>query len=76
MQRDDREWRHGEGIFSSAFSKEWQRERRCLFITGVGVGKFLGCEGFFPNLPKLARKVFCATFAYKVSPTKIIKTFF
>ena len=33
-------------------------------------------KDFCPNFPKLARKVFCATFAYKFSPTKIMKTFF
>jgi len=33
---------------------------------------FGGAKDFFPNFPKLARKVFCATLAYKVSPTKII----
>jgi len=25
---------------------------------GVGAGKFVGCERFFPNLPKLASKLF------------------
>jgi len=74
MQWDAGEWRHGGVIFPSAFSKEWHQERRYLFITGVGVGKFLGCEEFSPNFPKLDRKVFCATFAYKFSPTKIMKT--
>jgi len=58
MHRDAREWRRGEGISLSALSKEGQRGRRCLFIIGVGTGKFLGCEGFFPNFPKLAQKVF------------------
>jgi len=76
MHRDAGEWRHGEGISSPALSKEGQGERRCLFIIGVGAGKFWWCEGFCPNLPKLARKVFCATFAYKFSPTKIMKTTF
>ena len=28
-------------------------------------------KDFFPNFPKVPRKVFCATFAYKFSPTKI-----
>jgi len=36
----------------------------------------LGCKGFCPNFPKLARKVFCATFACKFSPTKVMKTSF
>jgi len=66
-------WR---GHFPSALSKQWQRERRYLFIIGVGTGKFWGCEGFCPNFPKLARKVFCATFAYNYSPTKFMKTSF
>ena len=38
--------------------------------------QILGCEGFWPNFPKLALKVYCATFAYKFSPTKIMKTSF
>jgi len=76
MHRDAGKWRHGEGIVPSALSKEWQRERKCLFIIGVGAGKFLGCEGFFPNFPKLARKVFCETFADIFSPTEIMKTYF
>jgi len=33
-------------------------------------------KDFCPNFPKLPRKVFCATFDYTFSPTKIIKTFF
>jgi len=48
-------WR---GISPSALSKEWQRERRCLFIISVGAGKFWKCEGFCPILPKLAEKFF------------------
>jgi len=32
-------------------------------------------KDFCPNFPKLSRKVFCATFTYKFSPTKIMKTF-
>jgi len=31
-------------------------------------------KDFCPNFPKLPRKGFCATFAYKFSPTKIITT--
>jgi len=31
---------------------------------------------FCPNSPKLARKRFCATFAYKFSPTQIMKASF
>jgi len=58
MHRDAGEWRHGEGISPTALSNEGQRGRWCLFIIGVGAGKFLGCEGFFPNFPKIARKVF------------------
>jgi len=46
------------------------------FHHSVGAGKFLGCEGFFPNFHKLAPKVFCATFAYKFSPTKVVKASF
>jgi len=50
--------------------------RRCLFIIGVGAGKFLGCERFCPNFPRLARKVFWATSAYNFSPTKVVKASF
>jgi len=39
-------------------------------------GNFRGAKDLFPNFPKLARKVFSTTFAYKVSPTKIIKDLF
>jgi len=76
MHRDAGEWSHGEGIFPSALSEEGKRGRKCLFIIGVGAGKFSGCEGFCPNFPTIARKVFCATFAYKFSPTKIMKISF
>jgi len=76
MHRDTGEWRYGEGISHSALSKEVPRGWRCLFIIGVGVGKILGCEEFRPNFPKLARKLFCATFAYKFSRTKIMNTSF
>jgi len=55
--------------------KGGQRGRRCLFIIGAGGGKVLGARRiFFPNIPKLTRKGFCATFAYKFFPAKIIKT--
>jgi len=36
---------------------------------------FGDAKDFCPNFPKFPEK-FCATFAYKFSPTKIIKTFF
>jgi len=65
MHRLAGEWRNGEGISPSALLKEWQRERRCLFIIGVGAGKFWGCEGFCLNLPKFARKVFVQIFSQK-----------
>jgi len=62
MHRDCGEWRHGDGISSSALSRG-ATGAEVLFITGVGAGKFWGEKDF-------ARKVFCATFAYKFSPTK------
>jgi len=37
---------------------------------------FWGAKDFFPNFPKLVRKVFCASFAYRFSPTMMMKTFF
>ena len=37
---------------------------------------FGGAKDFCPNFPKLAWKVFCETFTYKVAPIKIVKTFF
>jgi len=71
MYRDAGEWRHSEGSISpSVLSKQGQWGWRCLFTIGVGVGQFLGCEEFCPNFPKLARKVFCETFAYKFSSTR------
>jgi len=45
-------------VSPSARSKEEQRERRRLFIIGVGAGKFSVCEGFCSDFPKLAEKVF------------------
>ena len=57
-------------FWPSVLSKEGKRGRRCLFIIGVGVGKFLWCKEFCPNFPKLARKVFCETFTYKFSSTR------
>jgi len=36
---------------------------------------FWGCEGFLPEFLQTCPKSFCATFAYKLYPTKIIKTF-
>jgi len=76
MHRDAGERKHSEGISLSALSKEGQRGRRCVFIIGIGAGKILVCAGFCLNFPKLARKVFCGTFAYKFSSTKIMKTSF
>jgi len=58
------------GISQTALSKEGQRARRCLFITGVGAGKILACQGFVRISPNFL-EVFCATFAYKFSPTKM-----
>jgi len=49
----------------------WPRSHRCRSRQIFRVAK-----DFCPNFPKLAWKVFCATFAYKFSPTKIMKTFF
>jgi len=64
------------GHFPLCIYKGGQRERMCFFITGVGAGSFWDCKGLLREFAKLARKVICATFAYKFSPTKIIKTFF
>jgi len=36
---------------------------------GVGAGKFWGCEGFLPEFAQTCPKYFCATFAYKFSPS-------
>jgi len=60
------------GYFPLCPFKRRAKGWRCLFIIGVGAGKFSGCEGFCPNFPKLARKIFCATFAYNFSLTKVI----
>ena len=76
MHRDAGRLRHGGGIHPSVLSKWKQRGRSGLIIIGLGAGKVLGCEGFFPEFPQTPRKVFCATFVYKFSPTKIIKRFF
>jgi len=56
--------------FPSARSKEGQRGRRCLFIIRVGAGKFSGCEGFSPDFPKLARKVFVQLLSLNFLPQR------
>ena len=71
VHRDVGRWRHDGGIYPLFFQKgsnrgggafhHWFRSRQVF-----GVAK-----DFFPNFPKLPRKAFCATFAYKFSPTKI-----
>jgi len=77
MHRDAGKWRHSKCISPSVLSKERQRRWRYIFIIGAEAGKVLGVwRFFFQNFPKLSRKVFCVTFAYKFSPTKIIKIFF
>jgi len=43
---------------------------------GVGAGKFLGVWRIFSEFSQIYPKGFCATFAYKCSPTMIMKTFF
>ena len=43
---------------------------------GAGASKFLGVRKLFPEFYQTCPKHFCATFAYKFSPTKIMKTFF
>jgi len=46
-----------------------QREHRCRSRQ-----TFEGEKDVCPNFLKLVRKVICATFAYKVAPTQIMKT--
>jgi len=46
------------------------------FSYGVGAGKIWGCKGFLPEFSETCPKSFRATYAYKFSPPKIIKTFF
>jgi len=51
--------------------KRGPTEAEVIFHHRIRSRQTLGLgEDFCPNLPKLARKVFCATFAYKFSPTK------
>jgi len=45
-------------------------------IISVGASKFWRWEGFLSEFPQTCPKSCCATFAYKCSPTKIMKTFF
>ena len=62
--------------FSTNFKQS--RGQIVFFIVvyiGEKVSKFWGCEEFCPNFTKLAWK-FCASFAYILSPTKIMKTTF
>jgi len=55
--------------------KRGQWRQRCLFIIGVGAGKFLGVRRIFLKYPQTRPKSFCAIFAHKFSPTKIMKMF-
>jgi len=52
-------WR---GISPSDLAKEGQWRRKCLFITGVGAGKFWECEGFLPEFPQTCPKNFLGNF--------------
>ena len=76
MHRDAGRLRHGGGIHPSVLSKGKQRRRGGLFIIGLGAGKVLEMQRIFARISPNSPKIFCATFAYKFSPTKIIKTFF
>jgi len=49
---------NGEGISPSALSKKEQWGRRCLFIIGVGAGKFLGAKDSARISPNLSEKFF------------------
>jgi len=71
MHRDAGEWRHVEGIPPLSFQKRGNGsgEAFSVFIIGVA-GKFLGCEGFFPNFPNLAQKVFLCNFCLKIFFTR------
>jgi len=54
MHVDAEKWEH----LSLCPFKRGQRGWKCLFIVGVGAGKFLGCEGFLPEFPQIPRNVF------------------
>jgi len=76
MHMDVGRWRHGRGIYPSVLWKGEQRGWRWLFIIGLGVAKFWGLRRILPEFLYTSPKSFCATFSYKFSPTKIIKTVF
>jgi len=49
--------------------------QRCKGSIGVGSGKFLGVRRIFARIfSNLPETFFCTTFAYKVVPTKSVKT--
>ena len=53
-------WRHGGGIQPSVLSKREQRRRRCLFIIGLGAGKFLVWRKIFARIsPNFHEKFLC-----------------
>ena len=66
-------------IPSLFFQKGRQQGQRCIFIIGIRASTFWGAifclKDFYPQFPKLAWKIICATFTCNCSPTNIIKTF-
>jgi len=71
MLRVAGEWRHGGAFQGGALRAKVIFHHRCR------AGKLLGARKIFSRIsPNLHEKFFCATFAYKVSPTKIMKSFF
>ena len=76
MHRDAGRWKHGEGIHTPVLSKEEQGGRWCLFHHRFRSRHiFRVAKDFFPNFPKLPRKLFCATFSYKLSPQRSLRLF-
>jgi len=65
------------GVFIPlSFSKEEQWGRRCLFYHRFRSRNIFGVvKDFCPNFSKLPRKVFCATFSYKLSPQRSLRPF-
>jgi len=59
MHKDAGRWRHGGGIHTSVLSKGEQRGRRCLFIIGLGAGKFFVWRRIFARIsPNFHEKLF------------------
>jgi len=62
-------WPHSFSLLTISFCWLWWHRCRSRQIFG-------GAKDFYPNFPKFLPEKFLCDFAYRFSPTKIMKTFF